>query len=187
MTSSLDYQLSAANLTLSTLNVSTSTPLAAYGTRAVSVSAKINGLAATNTPVKVTFSADCGTVSPATVSTDGTGTASSTYTANSTTDPGCAGKISISQQLLLEPSLTERLMFRQRSNQYAVCQRNAAVDLLGWLVGATQSQVVFKVVDSSGNPLQNQSVNLSLTNTGPGVSLNTVGNTSTVMLTTDSA
>lgn len=189
VTSSLDYQLSAANLTLSTLNVSTSTPLAAYGTRAVSVLANINGLAAINTPVKVTFSADCGTVSPATVSTDGTGKASSTYTANSTTDPGCAGKnVNITAAATGAPSLTGTINVQatQATNIQFVSATPQLIYLVG-SVGATQSQVDFKVVDSSGNPLQNQSVNLSLSNTGPGVSLNTVGNTSTVTLTSDSA
>ncbi|GAA4032366.1 hypothetical protein [Actimicrobium antarcticum] len=186
---SIDYQLSPANLTLSTLDVQTSTPLAAYGTRAVSVTANINSAAATNTPVQITFTASCGTVTPATVTTDGTGKASSTYTANSTTIPGCAGAnvnvtaaaasaSSLSGTIAVQPTLATNIQFVSATPQL--------IYLVG-SVGATQSQVSFKVVDSSGNPLQNQSLNLSLTNAAPGVSLGTVGNTSTVAATTNSA
>ena len=52
-------------------------------------------------------------------------------------------------------------------------------------VGTTQAQVTFKVVDSSGNPLQNKKLRLSLSNKATGVSLNTVGNTEPVDFTTN--
>jgi hypothetical protein len=183
-----DYQLSPANLTLSALDVQSTTALAAYGTRAVSVTANINGVVATNTPVQITFSTSCGTVTPATVTTDGTGKASSTYTANSTTIPGCAGAnvnitaaaanaTSLSGTISVQPTLATNIQFVSATPQL--------IYLIG-SVGATQSQVSFKVVDSSGNPLQNQAMNLSLTNAAAGVSLGTIGNRSTVSATSNS-
>jgi len=186
---SLDYQLSAANLTLSALEVGGATPLPAYGTRAVSVFANINGSPATNTPVQVTFSASCGVITPATVTTDGTGKASASYTANSASIPGCAGAnatISATTTGAATLSGTVTVQATQATNIQFVGATPSLIYLTG-SVGATQSQVSFKLVDSSGNPLQNQPLQLSLTNTGTGVSLGTVGNTAPQTLTSDSA
>lgn len=185
---SLDYQLSAANLTLSALDIGSATPLPAYGTRAVSVFANINGMPATNTPVQVTFSASCGVVMPATVISDGTGKASASYTANSPTTPGCAGAnatISAAATSAATLSGTVNVQATQATNIQFVGASPQLIYLVG-SVGATQSQVSFKLVDSSGNPLQNQALQLSLTNTGTGVSLGTVGNTAPLTLTSDS-
>ena len=185
----IDYQLSAANLTLTALDVTTATPLPAYGTRAVSVVANINGAPATNIPIQVTFTASCGTITPVTVTTDGTGKASSTYTANSTTIPGCAGaNASISAAATGAPSLngTINVQTVQATNIQFVSATPALIYLLN-SVGSTQSQVVFKLIDSSGNPLKNQALNLSLTNTGTGVSLGTVGSSSAVTVSSDNA
>ncbi|MES2832316.1 MAG: Ig-like domain-containing protein [Pseudomonadota bacterium] len=185
---SLDFQLSAANLTLSTLDIGSATPLPAYGTRAVSVFANINGTPATNTPVQVTFSASCGAVTPATVTTDGTGKASASYTANSVSIPGCAGaNATIAATATGATTLngTVNVQATQATNIQFLSATPQLIYLVG-SVGATQSQVSFKLVDSSGNPLQNQSLQLSLNNTGTGVSLGTVGNTAPVNLTSDS-
>jgi len=185
---SLDFQLSAANLTLSVLEIGSATPLPAYGTRAVSVFANINGTPATNTPVQVTFSASCGAVSPATVITDGTGKASASYTANSASIPGCAGaNATISATAAGATTLngTVNVQASQATNIQFVSAAPQLIYLTG-SVGATQSQVSFKLVDSSGNPLQNQSLQLSLTNTGTGVSFGTVGNTAPLTLTSNS-
>lgn len=187
-TATLDYQLSAANLTLTALNVATATPLPAYGTRAVTVMANINGAAATTTPVQVTFTSSCGAVTPATATTDGTGKASATYTANSTTIPGCAGaNVSITAATAGAASLgsTINVQPTQATNIQFVSAAPQLIYLIG-SVGATQSQVSFKLVDSSGSALQNQAMTLSLTNTGTGVSLGTVGNKAAVTLTSDS-
>jgi hypothetical protein len=185
----LDFQLSPGSLTLTSLDVQASTPLAAYGTRSVSVTANIDAVAATNTPIQVTFASSCGVVAPATVTTDGTGKASSTYTANSTAIPGCAGAnvtitasavsaTTLSGAIAVQPTLATNLQFVSAAPQL--------IYLVG-SVGATQSQVTFKVVDSSGNPLQNQSVNLSLTNAATGVTIGTVGSSATVTATSNSA
>ncbi|MEC5216145.1 hypothetical protein RCH09_001082 [Actimicrobium sp. GrIS 1.19] len=185
----LDFQLSPGSLTLTSLDVQSSTPLAAYGTRSVSVTANIDGVAATNTPIQVTFASNCGVVAPATVTTDGTGKASSTYTANSTTIPGCAGAnvtitagavsaTTLSGAIAVQPTLATNLQFVSAAPQLIYL-----VDS----VGATQSQVTFKVVDSSNNTQAGQPVNLSLANSAPGVSFDTVGNTGTVTQTSNYA
>ena len=186
---SLDYQLSAAKLALANLDVQAATPLPAYGTRPVSVIVNVDGVPSINTPVQVTFAANCGSITPATVTTDGTGKAASSYTANSTAIPGCAGAnptitasatgaTPLTSQITVQATLATNIQF--------VSATPKLIYLVG-SVGAAQSQVSFKVVDSSGNALQNQAIDLSITNTNTGVSLGSVGNTSTLRQTTDSA
>lgn len=183
VTGSVDFQLSAANLALQNLNVGTGA-VPAYGNRAITVGVTINGAPATNTPVQVTFSASCGSITPATVTTDSTGTASSTYKADNATCAGsnvtlsasAVGATPLSGTVAVAPSLATNVQFIGAS---------PGLIYLTGSVGATQSQVSFKVVDSSGNPLQNQQVQLSIVNSAPGVSLNQVGNTGPVTLTSD--
>ena len=181
---SFDIQLSASNLGLQGLNVG-SGPLAAFGNRPVSVQATINGAVATNIPVQVTFGTSCGSVEPATVTTDAFGNASTTYTAklatcagtNVTISAASIGAAPVSGVIAVASSIASNLQFISATPQIMYLDRS---------VGTTQSQVVFKVVDSTGNPLQNKKLRLSLSNSATGVSLNEVGNIAPVDLTTDS-
>lgn len=182
---SLDYQLSASNVALRTLDLG-SGALPSFGNRAISVIATIDGSPAVNTPIQVTFAATCGTVNPLTVTTDATGKAATTYTAN---NAACSGSnVTISASAPGTSPLTGIIAVQAplATNIQFVSAAPQLIFLTG-SVGATQSQLTFKVVDSGGNPLQNQSVQLSLVNTGPGVSLNSVGNTAPVTLTSDAA
>ena len=185
VTGNIDFQLSPANLTLSALDVGSSLgALPAFGNRTVAVLANIDGVAATSTPVQVTFAASCGVVSPTTVITDGTGKASSTYSANNVS---CAGTNVIitasavaasplSGAVAVAGSVATNVQFISSSPQLIYLKDS---------VGTTQAQVVFKVVDSIGVPLQNKKLRLSLGNVSTGVSLDTVGNALPVDLTTD--
>lgn len=172
-----DFQLSSANLSLTDLNVG-SASLAAYDNRQVSVVAKINGVAATSTPVVVTFSASCGEVSPALITTDANGRASTTYTAS---EAQCAGTnvfITANSAGLASPvSSAISVAPITATNIQFVDARPAVIYLLS-SGAATQSQVRFKVVDSVGNPIQHKSVRLELINSvaGVGLSLDTLGN-----------
>ncbi len=177
-----DFKLSASNLQLQSLNVG-STALAAFGTRAVSVNVLVNG-APTATGTQVTFTASCGTISPATVTTNSVGLASTTYQANSTSCGGttvtitaaAAGATSVGAQLAVLPPVATNIQFVSSAPQ---------VIYLKGSTGATQSLVSFKVIDSTNSALQNQSVVLSLSNSASGMSLGTVGNASPVTLSTD--
>ena len=184
ISTSFDFQLADANLGLQSLNLGSGS-LAAYGNRPISVLATINGLAATSTPVQVTFNASCGQVLPATVTTDATGSANGTYTANLATCAGAnatitasaVGATSLSGTISVAESIATNVQFISTTPQLIYLQDS---------VGTTQAQVVFKVVDSTGTALQNKKLSLSLSNTATGVSLNTVGNTAPVELSTDS-
>jgi hypothetical protein len=184
LTAAFDYQLSASNVALASLDVG-SGALAAFGNRAVSVIATINGAAATNTPIQITFQASCGVVNPATVSTDNTGKASTTYSANNVTCAGSNVSISASAAGATPVQGTIAVQGPQATNLQFVDATPQLIYLTG-SVGAAQSQLRFRVVDSAGTPLQNQAIQLSLvTNSGTGVSLSTIGNTSPVTLTSD--
>jgi hypothetical protein len=186
LTGAFDYQLSASNVALTSLDVGSSA-LAAFGNRAISVLATINGAAATNTPIQVTFQASCGAVSPATVTTDNTGKASTTYSANNVTCAGSNVSISASAPGATALQGTIAVLGPQATNIQFVDATPQLIYLTG-SVGASQSQLRFRVVDSAGTALQNQSVQMSLiTNSGTGVSLNTLGNTSPVTLTSDAS
>ncbi len=186
VTDSRDFQLSPANLTLSSLNVGTGA-LAAYGNRAVSVIANINGSPAINTPVQVSFAASCGTVNPASATTDGAGKAATTYTADSANCAGTNVRISASSVGVTAPlEATIAVSPVQATNLQFISASPQLIYLLG-SGAATQSLVTFKVVDSSGNPVQNQAIVLSLLNpnVAAGLSLDVLGNTAAVTKTSD--
>lgn len=180
-----DFQIAAANLSLGALDLG-SGPLPAFGNRPIAVTATINGAAAVNTPVQVTFTASCGTINPSAVTTDATGKAATTYKADSA---NCSGSnVTISAAAIGAPAVTGTIAVQPAlaTNVQFVTATPQLIYLTG-SVGATQAQVNFRVVDSTGNALQNQPVQLALVNSGPGVSLNTLGNITPVTLTTDAS
>ena len=184
VTGIIDYTVGVANIALIELNVGGSTPLAAFGNRPISVKITIDGVVASNTRVSVTFNASCGTVLPATVTTNASGIASTTYNASLATCAGtnvlisasAAGATPVSATIAVASSIATNVQFVSAAPQL-IYLKDA--------VGTTQAQVVFKVVDSGGTPLQNKKVRLSLSNIATGVTLDTVGNNAPVDLTTD--
>lgn len=183
-----DFQLAPANLTLTSLDVGSGS-LAAYGNRPVSVVANINGVPASSTSVQVAFSASCGTVNPATAITNSAGKASTTYTADSANCAGTNVRIAASSVGVVSPLESSIAVAAiQATNLQFVSASPANIYLLG--SGAvTQSQVLFKVVDSSGNPVQNQAVELSLlnSNASAGLSIDVLGNMLSVTKTSNAA
>lgn len=111
--------------------------------------------------------------------------ANTTYTAslpncagtNVTISAAAVGAPSLSGIVAVAPSVATNVQFVSASPQLIYLRES---------VGTTQAQVVFKVVDSSGNPLQNKKLRLSLGNSSTGVSLDKVDNTNSVDLTSDS-
>lgn len=178
----VDFAVSTTNLALQPLNVGTA-PLAAFGNRVISVQVLANGAPVTS-PVQVAFSASCGSVSPATVTTDGAGFASTSYKADVI---GCAGT-----DVTIVASSDGA---RPRSGSISVLQTVAtniqfistapAIIYLRDSGAATQAVVTFKVVNSIGEPLPNQALAVSLVNSGPGVSLDVLGASSAVIKTSD--
>lgn len=187
VTKSLDYQLTPASLRIEALNVGNGT-LAAYGNRSISVQVTADGAALTTATVPVTFAASCGSanLAPATVSTNASGLASTTYSAvapecfgtNVVITASVPGAASVSGQIPVAAAQVANIQFVSSAPQ---------VIYLTGSTGATQAVVTFKVIDSNGNAVQNQGVTLSLVNAAPGVSLGLSGNASPVTATTNSA
>lgn len=186
VTKTLDFQLTAASLKIEALNVGNGT-LAAYGNRSISVQVTANGIAVA-TPVPVTFAASCGAanLSPTAVNTNASGMASTTYSAiapacfgsNVSITAAVAGAASVSGQIAVAAAQVANIQFVSSAPQL--------IYLTG-STGATQAVVTFKVIDSNSNPVQNQSVTLSLVNSAPGVSLGVSGSALPVAATTNSA
>ena len=186
VTKTLDFQLTAASLKIEALNVGTGS-LAAYGNRSISVQVTANGVPVA-TPVPVTFAASCGAanLSPTAVNTNASGTASTTYSAiapacfgsNVAITASVAGAASVSGQIAVAAAQVANIQFVSSAPQL--------IYLTG-STGATQAVVTFKVIDSNSNPVQNQSVTLSLVNSAPGVSLGVSGSALPVAATTNSA
>src|SRR5450830_1884932 len=138
------------------LNLASGTPLPAFGSRVISATVTSNGIPAAAT--SISFTASCGSLNPATVTSDASsGAASTTYTANPAANDGC-GRAS--------PSL--------------LYLAGAAGP------GATQGLVTFRAVDAVGTPLGKQSVILSLTNLAAGVAIGAPNSQAPVTLATGS-
>lgn len=190
------YQLSAANITLTNLDVGTAS-LAAYGTRQVSVQANINGVPATNTPVQVSFSAACGQVSPGSATTNTNGVVLVTYSATDAPGTGlstlgCSGKtVEISASTAGAPVVTKSLnvVSAPATNMSFVSVAPTRIFLAN-SGGPTQSVVTFQVVNARGEGLLGQDITLSLKTLGGGVltaSFGSVGSITSIVATTDSA
>ena len=179
------FQLAPLQVALSNLNVG-STPLVAYGTRPVSVGVTLNGAPATNTPVQVAFTASCGTIAPASAVTDATGKASASYTASSSACGGTNVTISASAAGAAPLAATLAVQAPLVTNMQFVSATPQLIYLTG-SVGPSRSLVTFKVVDINGSPLVNHAVQLSLVNSGPGITFGTVGNTGVLTQTSDAS
>ncbi len=188
------YQFSAANITLTNLNIGAST-LAAYGTRPVSVQTNINGVAASSTPVQVSFSANCGAVTPATASTNSQGVVQVSYSAINAgvaNDQGCGGStVSIQASTTGATPITGNLSIdlAPATNLLFVDATPTTIFLAG-SGGTTQSIVRFRLANSSNAALQGQNIRLELMDLSGGIpktTFGTVGNVAAITQSTNSS
>jgi len=187
------YQLSAANVSLTNLNLG-GTTLAAYGTRQISVQVNIDGAAATSTPVQVSFSANCGVVTPATASANSQGIVNVSYSAVNSgilNDQGCSDStVSIVASTTGVTPVTGniRVELAPATNLLFVNASPVTIFLAG-SGGITQSAVKFKLVNASNAALQGQDIRLELKDLAGGIpktSFGTVGNIDAITQPTDS-
>jgi len=187
------YQLVSANVTLSNFNVGGS-PLPAYGTQTVSVQANVNGTPSSS-PIQVSFTASCGQMLPAAITTDSNGVATVSYSA---TDPagatqstlGCSGQtVTISASAQGAGAITNTLNIASApATNMSFLDATPTRIYLANSGSQTQSIVRFKLVNARGDPQPNQNVILSLKtlNGGtPKATLGSPGNINPVPLTTD--
>ena len=190
------YQLSANNIALTNMDVG-STSLAAYGTRQVTVQVTINGVAASSTPVQVSFTATCGQVVPATASTNSSGVVAVSYTATdapgaSSSTLGCGGRtVEISASTVGAAVLTKALVVTAApATSMSFVGVAPSRIFLANSGGPTQAIAEFKLVNATGAALPGQAVRLSLKTLSGGIpkaTIGTLGNTDPVTLSTDAA
>lgn len=204
VTGVVDYSLGAvigaATLSLDTFDVGAAT-MAAYGTRQLSVRAMLG--TSVKSSVQVTFSSNCGQISPATVLTNSNGVAVTSFTATdlagtSISTLGCSEKtVDFSASAVGATEVTKSI------NVAAAPATNLSfvvpVDPVKSRIylansgGLTQTNIDFLLSNAKGEPIPGQDVDLTLktlneTSGGgiPKATFGTVGNISKVTRTTDS-
>jgi hypothetical protein len=200
----LDFSLGkasgAAVLTLSNLDVG-ATSLPAYGTRSVTVQANLGDKVSPD-PVSVTFTSNCGQVSPKTASTNASGIATVSFSATDVagTSPstlGCSGKAveitasavgtdvlrkSLSVLATPEGSFSLAFVVPTDPTKSRIYLANSG--------GPTQTTIQFLLTNSQGEAVPSRDIRLTLksTNTGtPKATFGSAGNVDPFTLTTDSA
>jgi hypothetical protein len=186
LSASIDIQTSSANVTLTNFTSSLST-MSAFQSTPVSVDVNVNGSLATSTPVQVTFTANCGAFNPASVTSNSSGKAVSTFQAT-----GCsAGTATLSATAVGVAAAATRAITIQAAsptNLLFVSATPSTIFTLQAAFGVKQSTVKFKVVDASGNgvgPSTNVVVELSASAIASGVTFADTGTTASKIVSTD--
>jgi hypothetical protein len=178
VTGSIGFSVGASAITVSAPVFGVgAAPLSAFGTTSITVTVASGGVAVT-TPQNVTFSSPCASSGKAVLST-GVATVAGVAT-GSYRDNGCAGTdavsastagiTSVSTNLVITPPTVGSLQF--------VSATPASISLKG-TGGVETSQVVFKVVDSGGNPISGKTVTFGLSTTVGGITLTPTPSTAT--------
>lgn len=165
------YAVTPGVITLSDLTVMASS-VGAYGSTSVYADVLVNG-AKPASPQTVSFSSGCATsgkaeISPSVASVNGRVTA--TYT-----DKGCAGPDTISATIAGVTKTGVITVAAPKASNISYVSATPATIYITGTSGAgklTDAVVMFKVVDSSGNPVAGKLVNFSLSTTIGGIKLN---------------
>lgn len=171
VTGTVNFQVGASNLTLSTPAFGAPV-LSAYGTTSVTVTVSSNGVPYT-TPMTVTFSSPCASAGKAVLTASATtisGVATVSYR-----DNGCAGTDIVTAALMTGASAANTLTVTAPSlgSLQFVSALPTTITLkgTGGLGMQETSILTFKLVDTGGNPLSGKTVNFSLNTTVGGITL----------------
>lgn len=190
---SKDFSIQATNVTLSTLSI-TNNSLPSGGNTAVSVTALLNGVAASATPVNVSFAVSCGRIndlpanssSPVSLTTNGSGVVSAVYTALNADGKPCSGNQTITASSSDAQTTGTVTVAGQVATAVNYVSANPAQIFIKDTGAVDQSIVTFKVLDSSGLPMANEKVRFNIVTNPGGVSLGSTGSTSMVEVETTS-
>jgi hypothetical protein len=200
VTGNVDYSVGtvvgAATLALDTFDVGPAT-LAAYGTRQISVRAMLGTSVAPS--VQVSFSSNCGQISPATAPTNASGIAVASFTATDVAGTtastlGCGGKtvdISVSAVGAIAVSKSLIMLAAPATNLSFIVPTDATKTriYLANSGGPTQTTVQFLLSNARGEALPGQDVLVTLKTLNGGIpkaTFGTVENVAAITLTTDS-
>lgn len=188
VSSDLDYQTSAANVSLTNM-AATPTSISALQSSAVTVEGRVNGVLAGSSVVTVNFSASCGSFSPASASTNSAGLVSTTYQSAVT----CSGNVVLTAQATGASPVTTSVAVAAAQPANVVFS-SATVPLMVTSAAASglkQSSLKFQVLDSSGSGMSGQAVSISLSpstiSSGVTFSVGGVATTTAQTVTTDSS
>jgi len=185
VTGSIGFAIGAANVTITGFTIGTN-PLSAFGTTSVSVTVNSNGVPVTSGQT-VTFSSPCSgsgrAVLTSSVITGAGGIATASYR-----DNGCGGTDTITASVsgLATASQNLNITIPTAGSIQFVSATPTAITLkgTGGLGKQETSQVVFKVVDTGGNPLSaSQTINFSLSTSLGGITF--ANNLTTATATSD--
>lgn len=170
LTGTIGYSVGGATVTITNpvFGVGTN-PLSAFGTTSVSVTVSSGGIPVT-TPQTVTFSSACTSSGKAVLSASVVtvnGIATGSYR-----DNGCAGTDTITASVsgITSSSATLAIIAPTAGSIQYISAVPANISLKG-SGGTSASQVTFKVLDTSGNPLSGKTVTFGLSTTIGGLSL----------------
>lgn len=186
--SRLDFGVTSTNLALSTISLG-SNNLISGGNTSVDVTALLNGVAASGTPVNVVFSATCGRINGAgatfSATTNGSGVASVVYTAVNADGTLCSGGVSITAASAGASSRTIGLnVAAPVANAIIFIAAQPAQIFIAGFGAPEQSLVGFRVM-SGATALPNVQVTFSLPVAPGGAGLNAMGSTANVTATTN--
>jgi hypothetical protein len=188
LSASLDFGVSASNLTLSAITAG-STALASGGNTSLSVTANVNGSPATSTPVNVSFGTSCGRINgggtSASTTTNGSGVAGATYTAVAQDGSLCSGTVTITASAPGATAQTVNLTVAAATANAITYAGASPTQIFVQGTGAFEQSILTFRVLSGTTALANQSVTFSLVTNPGGVGLNAAGSTAPVTVTTD--
>lgn len=156
----LAVALGGASATLGTLTPS-STTVAAYATIQVSLPVMLQGGTQPAAQLPVTFSASCGSFDPAQAITNTQGVAVSTYRNQSGTT-ACSGEVTLTAQVGGDTTTAQVTATAPTAANIQFVGASPARIYLAGSPGVGQSIVRFKLVDSSGNPVAGEAIDLLL-------------------------
>lgn len=173
VTGSKGYSVGAAAVTMTNPAFGV-TPLSAFGTTSVSVTVSSNGVPVT-TPQTVSFTSPCASSGKA-VLTAGVATVNGVATA-SYRDNGCAGTDTVSASVsgITSSSAALTVTAPTTGSIQFISATPSSISLRGMGGAGRQesSQVIFKVVDTGGNPIGGKTVSFSLSTAVGGIALTT--------------
>lgn len=188
VTGQIDFSVSTASVALSSFTVG-SANLASGGNTSMSVTVLIGGTPASGTPVNVTFNTSCGRINGGTTTfgttTNGSGVASATYTAVSSTGDLCTGPVTLTAAVAGATPVTSTVTVAAPvANAITFVSATPAQIFVAGSGALEQSLVKFKVLAGT-TPLANMAVRFSIVVNPGGVGLNASGSTADVTATSD--
>lgn len=162
ITGTSDFQVSATNVSLTRFSA-TPASITALQSAAVSAQALVNGSAATAGQVQVTFTASCGTFSPASATTSSDGTVASVYQSLGT----CSGPVTLTAQPSNATAVTTsvNVVAARPANLLFDSSDQTLIYTSKATSGVKQATLKFKVVNAANQAMASQPVTFSLSST----------------------